>query len=212
MHRYHFGIQDTCPSMPSLPWACLDILTLWCNSLGFFESSKSFPMNLVPSLTTLEHNCNLPIIDNTSFLVAYDFLPQSDKNSHISHTRSSDILSCFKLKSMTIPKTLKNAGSHDWFWFSIMFFIACFNSCWSHNVICGKCCRLRARNTNEIIQIVRSGFMTDCRLSAIWPNKQKVDVKLKESLAWLNNSKLWWGLCQENPYRCLSSFLTSQDI
>ncbi len=64
--------------------ACFEILTLWYNSFGFFESSINLLINFEPSLTTLEQNCNLPMMDNISLLVAHDLLHQSDNSSRIS--------------------------------------------------------------------------------------------------------------------------------
>ncbi len=59
----------------------------------------------------MEQNCSLPMMDNVSQLVAHDLLPQSDKSSCILHIQSSDIRSCFKLKSIIIPKHLKTLAA-----------------------------------------------------------------------------------------------------
>ncbi len=91
--------------------ACFEILSLWYNSFGFFEGSINLLINFEPSLTTLEQNSSLRMMDNISLLVEHDLLPQSDKSSCISHIQSSDILSCFKLKSIIIPKNSKTLAA-----------------------------------------------------------------------------------------------------
>ncbi len=91
--------------------ACFEIFTLWYNSFGFFESSINLLINFERSLTTLEQNCSLLMMDTISHLVAHDLLPQPSKSSHISHIRSSDILSCSKLKSIIIPKHSKTLAA-----------------------------------------------------------------------------------------------------